>query len=437
MSNPGNYSTLEVHDKYSQLPEVVDHEQFQKEAVVGQQPPPPPPIQYASSGQYPNGGNYVNGVAHPYPPADGYYAPVPPHAAHSPTSPYSQGTYESHPGGQQNPHGAYAVGAAPIEMGYGGSSSPPSQGTPTDYNENEKKPGRRICGVAPMTFWISLAVIVAIIVAAVVGGVVGSLTSSKGNDDAQGAEGEGGESSSTNADGDANDSKSDMPLLHVNSRLTATNWTGPDGTTHRAVFFQDAYDAIIACQWDSEEKKWAKTNISELLAPSTLPLRPVSGTPLASASIDNDDQDRYEIRLWYLDADSVIRSVGRADGTDSANRWLTDTLDDAFLQTRPGSLLSAAWQRPGEGHIHGNWVVAYQRPSDGAVKVANSSHWDVSDVAIERDAVVDNSSLAVIPTLDGPYPSNIDIVSQGLSQDTTGTMQLSSFEGAWDFGEFF
>ena len=281
-----------------------------------------------------------------------------------------------------------------------------------------------------MTFWIALAVIAAIIVAAVVGGVVGSLTSKNNAEPVEGQEGQEG-----TANTDADDSKPDNPLLHSSSRLTASNWTGPDGTTHRAVFFQDAYDAIIACQWDSKEKKWGKTNISELLAPSTMPVKPVSGTPLASATIDDTRADRYEIRLWYLDSDSLIRSVGRADGMDSANRWRTDTLDDAFLQTRPGSLLSAAWQRPSQNGKSGNWVVAYQRPSDGAVKVANSSHWDVSDVAVESDAVADNSSLAIIPTRQGSYLFNLNLVSQGLSVDSTGTMQLSTFDNAWDFGE--
>ncbi len=411
MSNSEPYSTLEVQD-YSQLPEVVDPERYQKQFVGS------PPVQ----GQ----GQYVNGVSNPYPPAEGYYRPgVPlpaPTLAHSPVGPYdgnSTTTYQSTSGG------LYDAQAA--KLTYAQNGQPGQDGPPADSDHEKRK--RKICGVAPFVFYLILGAVLLVILGAVIGGVVGA-TASKNSQN-----GEDGQNEQEQDAGGDNSTSKDGPLILGNSRLTSTNWTDPDGIVHRAVFFQDTYDALIACQWDSDSKKWAKTNISEGLAASTSPLNPVSGTPLASASIDDQGTDTFEVHLWYLDPTSHLKSVVRLQALDSSDLWKTDTLNNAILETRPGSLLAATWQRQSVDGDLGNWIVAYQRPSDGAVKVANSSHWDVSDVAVESDSVSDNSSLAIIPQRRGAFLDRLELVSQGLGAGATGSMELSNFDVTWDFGE--
>ncbi|KAK7737853.1 hypothetical protein SLS62_011423 [Diatrype stigma] len=406
MSNSEAYSTLEVRN-YSQLPEVVDPEQYQKE-IAGPQPPP---------GQ----AHYANGALNPYPPAEGYYGHgVPVGAAggvQSPASPYDGASMASYQGSP----GLYDANNAKMPYVQNGQAAPPVAGA------EEKKPKRTICGVAPLIFYIILAAIFAVIVAAVVGGVVGSIASrNKGDEDAA-------QSSAQSTDGDSG-TNSTAPLILSDSRLTATNWTDPDGVTHRAVFFQDAYDDLVVCQWDSKDKTWAKTNITELLSPSTSPISAVSGTPLASAAIDDQGNSAFEIHLWFLNSTSFIQSVSCLDATSSKS-WKTDTLGGAALETRPGSLLAATWQRGWADDQLGSWIVAYQRPSDGAIKTANSSHWTVSDEAVPGDTVVNNSSLALIPQRVGDFLDGVELITQGLGDSTTGSMQLSSYDAGWDLNQ--
>lgn len=413
MSNSEAYSTLEVRNS-SQLPEVYDPEQYQKEFVA------PPPGQQAQ---------YANGALNPYPPAEGYYGhgvPVGAAAVHSPASQYdaaSMGTYQS------SPTGLYGANAA--KMAYAQNGHPV---TPTDGTE-EKKEKRKICGVAPLIFYIILGVILAIIVAAVVGGVVGSMANKNGGDADDGESNSGSEPSTDTGSGDSNSTTTDTPLILSDSRLTSTNWTDSDGVVHRTVIFQDVYNYIIACEWDSNDKTWSQTNITDSLSASTSPIDAVSGTPLGSAAIDDEGTNAFEIHLWYLDPTSYIKSVARVDATDDSSRWKTDTLNDAALQTRPGSLLAATWQRPSANDTLGNWIVAYQRPSDGAVKTANSSHWDVSDEAVPGDTVVNNSSLAIIPQRRGTFLDRVELVSQGLG-DSGSSLQLSTYDEGWDLSKF-
>lgn len=408
MSNSEPYSTLEVRN-YSQLPEVVDPERYQKE--------------FAGPQQIPGQAHYTNGASNPYPPAEGYYGhgvPVGAAGVQSPVSQYdgaSMGTY------QGSPAGLYDANNAKMPYVQNGQVVPPVDGT------EEKKPKRTICGVAPLIFYIILGAIVAVIVAAVVGGVVGSIASKNkgGGDDGQSSGQEGG------TDGDSGNN-STAPLILSDSRLTSTNWTDPDGVTHRAVFFQDAHDNLVACQWDSKDKKWGQTNITELLSPSTSPISAVSGTPLASAAVDNRGASAFEIHLWFLNATSYIQSVACLDALSSKS-WKTDTLGGASLETRPGSLLAATWQRGWADDQLGNWIVAYQRPSDGAVKTANSSHWTVSDEAVPGDTVVNNSSLALIPQRIGDFLDGVELITQGLGDSTTGSMQMSSYNAGWDLSK--
>ncbi|RYP21520.1 hypothetical protein DL765_002156 [Monosporascus sp. GIB2] len=399
MSNSEPYSTLEVRNSF-QLPEVFDPEQFQKETVPNQ------PYQ-----QHPTAGGL-----NPYPTADGYYAhSVPPGSSHSPAS---YGEYDAHA----------------AKLGYVQGSQPGPTGSFFETGEKEK-PKRTICGVAPLTFYIILGVALIIIIGAIAGGVGGAMAS-KGVGNQEAASAEPGNEDSTDSTNSTTTEKGDRIDILPISRLTSSNWTDPDGFIHRIVFFQDAHNALVAREWDSENKTWGTTNITRLLAPTTSPPNPVSGTPLASAAIDDKGWDFFEIHLWFLDPTSFIKSVVQLDTRNPSNRWQVDLLNEAVLETRPGSLLAAAWQRPWVDGQQGGWAVAYQRPSDGAVKVANSSHWETSDVAVESSFVVDNSSLAIIPQRRGTFLDRMQLVTQGLANsETTGPMQLTNYDAGWDVGK--
>ncbi|RYP63417.1 hypothetical protein DL769_006956 [Monosporascus sp. CRB-8-3] len=332
--------------------------------------------------------------------------------------------YQQHPtAGGLNPY--------PPADGYYAHSVPPGSSVETSEQE---KPKRTICGVAPLTFYIILGLALIIIVGAIAGGVGGAMAS-KGGESQEAAGAEPGNENSTDSTNSTTEMGDRIDIL-PDSRLTSSNWTDPDGFTHRVVFFQDAHNALIAREWDSENKTWGTTNITGLFAPTTAPLNPVSGTPLASAAIDDEGRGLFEIHLWFLDPTSLITSVAHFDTLNPSSRWQVDPLNDAVLETRPGSLLAAAWQRPWVDGQPGSWAVAYQRPSDGAIKVANSSHWETSDVAVENDFVVDNSSLAIIPQLRGTFLDRMQLVTQGLANsETTGPMQLTTYDAGWDVDE--
>ncbi|RYP91209.1 hypothetical protein DL770_002686 [Monosporascus sp. CRB-9-2] len=400
MSNSEPYSTLEVRNSY-QLPEVIDPEQFQKETVPNQ-----PYQQHTTAGGL-----------NPYPSAEGYYAhSVPPGSSHSPAASY--GEYDAHA----------------AKLGYVQGSQPGPTGSSAETGEKEK-PKRTICGVAPLSFYIILGVALIVIIGAIAGGVGGAMASKDGeNQEAASAE-PGNEDSADSTNSTTTEMDDRIDIL-PNSRLTSSNWTDPDGFIHRIVFFQDAHNALVAREWDSENQTWGTTNITGLFAPTTAPLNPVSGTPLASAAIDHEGMNLFEIHLWFLDPTSFIKSVAHFDTLNPSDRWQIDTLNEAALETRPGSLLAATWQRPWVDGQTGSWAVAYQRPSDGAIKVANSSHWETSDVAVESDFVVNNSSLAIIPQRRGTFLDRMQLVTQGLANsETTGPMQLTNYDAGWDVDE--
>ncbi|RYO94536.1 hypothetical protein DL763_004043 [Monosporascus cannonballus] len=401
MSNSEPYSTLEVRNSF-QLPEVIDPEQFQKETV------------HSQSYQHPTAG----GLGH-YPTADGHYAhSVPPRSSHAHAASY--GEYDAHA----------------AKLGHLQGNQPGLTGSSLETGEKEE-PKRTICGMAPLTFYIILGVALIIIIGAIAGGVGGAMAN-KGveNKDAAGAEpGNEDSTDSTNSTNSTTGGDDRIDILPV-SRLTSSNWTDPDGFIHRIVFFQDAHNALVAREWDSENNTWGTTNITSLFAPTTSPLNPVSGTPLASAAIDDEGRGLFEIHLWFLDPASLIKSVAHFDARNPSNRWQVDPLDEASLETRPGSLLAAAWQRPWVDGQQGSWTVAYQRPSDGAIKVANSSHWKTSNVAVKSSFVVDNSSLAIIPQRRGTFLDRMQLVTQGLANSvTTGPMQLTNYDAGWDVDE--
>lgn len=350
---------------------------------------------YHNGGGYPNGAMYSNGAASAYP-----------NSAYPPSS--------------TSPLDSTAYGPSPLSTTENGSQYP---------HMNEKAvPAATICGLRKKTFFIILGVALVVLVA-LIGGLAGGLASKNHNgSDSADASGSSGSGSGDPKDPASSNSTSEILILD-NSKITASNWTDNNGVIHRTVFFQDKYNSIIARRWDSKGNSWKTNNLTELMSATTTPLNPQPGTPLACASMDHSPT--YETHVWFTDPGNIIRSMASFDALNRPDSWDNDTLDGAVLQTWPGGQLAAMWQRTWGADGNGTWIVAYQRP-EGAIKTANSSTWATATVAVESKSVAANSSLAIIPKLRGAWLDQLELVSERVNSDSTGTMRLTTYNDTWN-----
>ncbi|KAI1412312.1 hypothetical protein F5Y13DRAFT_163305 [Hypoxylon sp. FL1857] len=440
------YSTLEVSEQDPEtfqkeviqypdhsIPQTVPLEQAAAGATHSYYSPEsakevvnPPQNVYAGAGALPvykdpnqtayqNAAAYHNGAG--YPPSTGY----------TDASAYPNSAYP-------NSNSAYPTSAgSPVDSNaYGpGTIAATEHGSQYPQQDEKAAPAARICGLPKRTFFIILGV--GIVVIALVAGLAGGLASKNhhGSNAADQSESS-GSSGSNSGSGSPNDpasANSTEKLILSNSKITASNWTDPNGVVHRTVFFQDAYNSIIARRWDSNSKSWTTNNLTELMAATTMPLNPQPGTPLASASMDRDPN--YETHVWFTDPSNTIRSMASFDALNRPDSWDNDTLDGAVLQTWPGGQLAAMWQRCWQADCNGTWIVAYQRP-EGAIKTANSSTWATATVAVESKNVAANSSLAIVPQLNGTWLDRLELVSERVNSDRTGAMRLTNYNGTWN-----
>ncbi|KAK6955674.1 hypothetical protein Daesc_003317 [Daldinia eschscholtzii] len=431
MSQPPDntpYSTLEVSTR--------DPETFQKEVIhyPDHSYPQAVPVEQATGGAThsyyspetakevvnPSNNLYPGVIPGPYKDAN-YAAAYPNGAGYPPSTIYSDGSAypnSAYPTSVGSPINSSAYGPAPLGAAeYGGGQQPPTE---------KAAPARTIWGLPRRTFFIILGVVILIIIALVVGIAAGLSSKNHSSDSADSAESSGSNNSSPT---DQPSNSTDEKLILDNSKITASNWTDPNGVIHRTVFFQDAYNSIIARRWDSKNKLWKTNNLTELMAATTTPLNPQPGTPLASAS--KDYKQTFETHVWFTDPGNVIRSMASFDALNRPDSWDNDTLDGARLETWPGGQLAAMWQRCWGADCEGTWVVAYQRP-EGAIKTANSSTWATATVAVESKDVAANSSLAIIPKLRGPWLDRLELVSERVSSGKTGSMRMTSYDDTWN-----
>lgn len=274
--------------------------------------------------------------------------------------------------------------------------------------------GRRICGLSPRLFFLILGIAILVIIGAIVGGVVGS-RSKKGQS-----------SDSSSSSQDPATGEENTTILST-SKLAASNWTDPQGVSHRSVFFQDPANAIIARQWESQNRTWTTRNISALLSTSTRgPIAPIPGTSLASASCDRRQASKYEVHLWFSETfnatDRISWVISNSPTTDP-DFWV---YEPSGLTTWNNTQLAAAWQRCARDECPGTFTVAYQGPS-GFIRFANSSGWmNATDPVVRGNAVSAGASLALLPG------SRNETLFDGLtlaSQRRPGSMEISAFEG--------
>ncbi|KAI0435276.1 hypothetical protein F5Y09DRAFT_293539 [Xylaria sp. FL1042] len=129
--------------------------------------------------------------------------------------------------------------------------------------------------------------------------------------------------------------------------------------------------------------------------------------------------------------DNTIASVEVQDLVGAPGEWIVNTLNGVTLETYPGSQLAAAWNRCW-GFCAGYWALAYQRPGDAGINVANGSNFQAS-LAINSNSVTSNSSLALTPEvqIDGASVTRLTMMSESLSSPTSGKAFKSTYETDW------
>ncbi|KAI0833034.1 hypothetical protein F5Y06DRAFT_184891 [Hypoxylon sp. FL0890] len=294
-----------------------------------------------------------------------------------------------------------------------------------------EQPAARICGLPKRTFYFLLAGGLLVIIGAIAGGVAGGLANSQHYTSKH------SDGSQDNSDGNssANDTTTDsnVNVLSI-SKLASSNRTDANGYMHRTVFFQDTNSAIIGRRWDSQNKTWTTSNITEILRGSTTPLDPLPGASMASASCYYNNVT--ETHLWFLVPDNYLSAVWLKNPDAQPDDWEHDPNYGDGPETYPGSQIAATWQRGSTDSAIGTWIVAYQTPA-GDINALNASNWRSPTKVVEARAVADNSSLGLIPQLLGPDSDGVYsvdrvvLVTESLGSGMVGTMQKSTYIKGW------
>ncbi|KAI1391496.1 uncharacterized protein F4822DRAFT_396925 [Hypoxylon trugodes] len=290
---------------------------------------------------------------------------------------------------------------------------------------HDQQPTGIIWGLPKRRFYLVLGVAILALLGAVAGGIAGGLVTKQ-----QYTSQESSNSTPTPKPNPYNTSTiQSMANILSTSRLTSTNRTDANGYLHRIIFFQDTHNALISQHWDSQNTTWSTSNLTHLMSGSTTPLNPLPGTPLASAA--STYANASEVHLWFLVPDNYISATSLLHPDLAPENWVYDGLDGTLLETRAGSQIAAAWQRCA-GDCGGDWVLAYQDPG-GDVNVANSSAWGRATSVVQRKSVVGNSSLVLLPQLDGTGVSRVDLVSETVGEgESEGAMQKMKYQGQWE-----
>ncbi|KAJ9157780.1 hypothetical protein NKR23_g232 [Pleurostoma richardsiae] len=266
---------------------------------------------------------------------------------------------------------------------------------------------RRIFCLSYRSFIIVVVITVVVVVGAIVGGVVGGISSRK---------------KSTTSSTPTPTSTPARNLLS-NSKLAASNYTDAKGYVHRSVFFQDSTEALIARLWDSQNNTWKTLNITQQLPGSNV----LSGTPLASSSLDLDTQ---RIHTWCLLADQSIHGYfwnGQGGDPSEAATWAEEvSIGGSSQVAMTGSSLASAWQRPVTANSSsiGSWILAFQKQS-GEIAVAN--YTGSGTIAVNAGAVASLTSLAMTSELTGSILSRLT-----LTYESNGNILKASYTGEWD-----
>lgn len=296
-------------------------------------------------------------------------------------------------------------------------------------------------GISKTKSYVILAVMVLVVMGAIAGGVAGSVlrrhADSKQPPNA--AQDDPGGNSSSSGNNSTPKTQAHNTNVLSTSRLASSNWTDTDGVAYRTVFFQDPNNAILARRWDSENRVWTTTNVTDIVMGSdNPPPLPIPGTPLASAACSYGTV--LCLQLWFLSAAEIGNATFVSGARLLRPREKPDSWEGeesyAGQRTSPGSQLSAAWQRCWSLDCIGDWVLVYQTP-EGHIDVANATDWGNPERVIDRKDVAANSSLSIVPqfTTETGAVDRIALVSERVDSSSGGPMQKTMFRaGEWHSG---
>lgn len=274
----------------------------------------------------------------------------------------------------------------------------PGQGHSPQYWPDKALPPprrKRICGLAPRTFWILAGVGLLCVVGAVVGGTYGSISTRKNTtSNGDGSGNTGGASSSSSVS-----SSNATQTVLANSQLAATNWTDSVGTAYHALFYQDAAGDLIFSLWTSVDKTWNASRIVDLVpASSRASIQAQNATALAAAArgypwtawpwhLD------YGISLFYLDSKDNIQQLMSTDPQGAS--WDVGTLSTSGrTYAANGDAQLAAWWDLCQSECDGEIWLFYQ--DDGQrIQFANSTDWTPEPYQLIGSGVASGTGLAV------------------------------------------
>ncbi|KAF2139478.1 uncharacterized protein K452DRAFT_310441 [Aplosporella prunicola CBS 121167] len=182
------------------------------------------------------------------------------------------------------------------------------QETMLDTSEHTKPP-KKICGLPKLWFWITTSGIATLgIIAVIVGGVLGARA------------------------GSSKPETSFLPTTH----LAAVNYTEPNA-------------------WDSNLQEWqvSPLNPKEADGPSIKP-----GTPLAAYTFGDQQLDRTEYHVFFLDTDNKLWERGSLDAADMWSKQTDNVVQGQYTVSADSKL--TAYARQCERYCSMTSVLAWQ-----------------------------------------------------------------------------
>jgi len=211
--------------------------------------------------------------------------------------------------------------------------------TPPPDAQPAAQPG--ILGMKRKTFFVVLAVALVTIVAAAVGGGVGAIPNRK-------------DDSKPQASNSSTPTNTTTGARFANTGLAAMQWTDPNGTMHKRIYYQDKDNKVRESAWDNStafDTPWQINAISEASKPGT-PIAAVAGWPHASYNYSLVSRYLLEHRVptindhvqvknvYYMSTDNEL--VERQAQANNSQAWE----DDNFTGLYSGSndtFLSSYW----------------------------------------------------------------------------------------------
>ncbi|ETS78643.1 hypothetical protein PFICI_08496 [Pestalotiopsis fici W106-1] len=283
---------------------------------------------------------------------------------------------------------------------------------------------RKVWGLPRRRFFTILAV-VCFAILGIVAGVVGGVLSRRH----QSSDKPPSETPTTASNSSA--SAQAINVMDISS-LAAANWTDAHGITHRSVFFQDPFNAVITRRWDAVNQTWATDNLTDIISRRSTLLFPAPGTPLTVAALDrpNNYSMPESMHLYFGTPDNQVMDVVTEDPLGDPSNWYNGPyVGKAKVSFLPGSRMAAIWRRSANGS-NGDYGIAYQA-NDG-IRVLNSTDWYHGHLALSRGQVLGNATLTFLPQYYMDNLVGLSLISQTFkSEAPAGVISVTTYNKTW------